>query len=194
VTGRLQARSTGREERAAVIIIPKHCPACAAVLVKRRSAAHEPWRLTCSSCGFVHYDNPAPSAAVVIHNERGQILLGRRRHTPFRNYWNIIGGFIEGREHPEESARREVREEAGIEVRLERLLGIFMDRYGRTPEYTLNIIYVGQWAAGEPTAGDDIAEVRWFDPADVPLERIAFRHGREALEVYLARGGTAALA
>lgn len=168
-----------------MIIVPKYCPGCAGALVRCQTAPHEPIRPTCRQCGFVHYDNPAPSAAVIILNHAGQVLLGRRRRAPFRNYWNIVGGFIEGAEHPEESARREVREEAGLEIRIDRLLGIFMDRYGRTPERTLNIIYLGTWTGGQPTAGDDIAEVRWFNRDDLPLDRMAFRHGRLALQAWL---------
>lgn len=168
-----------------MIIVPIFCPGCATRLEWRVVGPHRERHLACPACRFVHYDNPAPCAGVLVTNGRGQLLLGRRGRAPFRGWWNILGGFVEGREHPEETARREVREESGIEVRIDGLLGIWMDRYGRTPEQTLNIMYHGTMLSGVPTPGDDVVALRWFDAADVPVERVAFRNGREAVRAWL---------
>ena len=163
-----------------MIIVPRHCPSCGKRLRKGRVHPSDAPRLNCANCGFIHYDNPVPCAGVVV-SDGARVLLGRRRNPPYRGMWNLLGGFIEGGEHPEVAARREVSEEAGIEVQLVRLLGIWMDRYGRTPERTLNLIYEGVIIGGTPRAGDDVAALRWFAHDALPLDRLAFENGREAL-------------
>lgn len=132
----------------------------------------------------MHYDNPVPCAGVLVVRD-GRVLLGKRRQNPFRGWWNILGGFVEGKEHPEETAVREVAEESGLEVRLGGLVGIFMDRYGRTPERTLNLVYWGRVVGGEERPGDDCAALRWFRPDEVPLARIAFTCGRAGVSALL---------
>jgi ADP-ribose pyrophosphatase YjhB (NUDIX family) len=169
-----------------MIIVPTFCPGCGARLGTRPMPPHDVPHLACARCGFVHYDNPAPCAGALVVNDADQLLLGRRGRAPYRGWWNVLGGFIEGAEHPEETARREVREEAGVEVRIERLLGIWMDRYGNTPENTLNLIYLARWVSGTPVPGDDIVALRWFDADDIPLGRVAFRNGRAAVEAWLS--------
>ncbi len=110
-------------------------------------------------------------------------MLGKRKFNPLRGQWNIVGGFVEGSEHPEETARREACEETGLKVELDRLLGIWMDKYGTARENTMNLIYVGHIIGGRAQAGDDIAELRWFDRDSLP-PNIAFRNGREALAAW----------
>src|SRR4029453_19378044 len=79
--------------------------------------------------------------------------------------------------------KRELREEAGIEIGDERLLGIWMDRYeyrSRVVE-TLNIYYTARLAEGTPKPADDVAEFRWFAANEVPLDGLAFAHIPEVL-------------
>lgn len=165
--------------------VPQYCPACAAPLVAQREGPAHPPRPTCRSCGFIAYDNPIPCAGVIIENARGQVLLGRRARAPFRGAWGVIGGFVEGKEHPEEAARREVEEEVGVPVHIERLLGMWMDRYGRSGVHTLNIIYVGRLLDDAVHPNDDVSELRWFDAHALP-RRIGFENGRRALRAWKA--------
>lgn len=134
----------------------------------------------------MHYDNPVPCAGVLVVHE-GRLLLGKRRNNPFRGWWNVLGGFVEGREHPEHTAVREVFEESGLHVRLDGLHGIYMDRYGRMPEATMNLVYLGRVVGGEARAGDDIVSLRWFARDEVPLSRVAFHCGRSAVAALLER-------
>ena len=168
-----------------MIIRPTWCPGCASKLRTRRLGPRNELHPHCPACGFVHYDNPVPCVGVLVMHD-GRLLLGKRRQNPFRGWWNVLGGFVEGREHPEETAVREVLEEAGVEVRLEGLQGIYIDRYGKTPEITMNLVYRGTLISGEPQAGDDIAALRWFAPHEIDVSRIAFACGRTAVTALLA--------
>jgi ADP-ribose pyrophosphatase YjhB (NUDIX family) len=156
------------------------CPACATPLVARPEHPGESPRATCPACGFITYDNPKPAASVLIERD-GRVLLARRARPPFVGYWDIPGGFLDGVEHPEIAAAREVAEETGLRVRLGRLLGIYMDRYGEDGDPTLNFFYLADLPqGGAPRPADDVSELDWFAPDALP-DRVAFACCRAAL-------------
>ena len=69
-----------------------------------------------------------------------------------------------------------------------RFLGVWMDVYGDAPEAaaTLNLYWTMRIVSGEPVAADDVAELRWFAPDELPSEgQLAFSVVTDAL----ARGG-----
>jgi hypothetical protein len=53
-----------------------------------------------------------------------------------------------------------------------RFLGVFMGTYGDAPDATatLNLVWTARLAPGEPVAADDVAELRWFAPDELPPE------------------------
>ena len=162
-----------------------YCPYCAARLVPRE---HEGRTLpSCPDCSFVFYNNSAPCVGVVVVRD-GAVLLVKRALEPFRGYWDIPGGFLESGEPPAEGARRELREETGLEIAPTEVVGIYMDVYGEEQEPTLNICYLATVIGGEERAGSDATETAWFALDALP-EQIAFTWEREALEaVRLAAG------
>ncbi len=157
----------------------RFCPQCAHELELR---PHDSRQLpTCPNCGFVHYNNSRPCVGVFVL-DGGKLLLVERAEEPFRGYWDIPGGFLDSGEHPGIGAKRELREETGLEIELTGLLGFFMDVYGEEALPTLNICYLARLAGGTARAGSDAASLRWF-PLDALPGNIAFAWEREALEV-----------
>ncbi|QYG91643.1 NUDIX hydrolase [Iamia sp. SCSIO 61187] len=141
----------------------RHCDRCGAP-----SPDDEAGTPTCPTHGsrWVHVRN-APCAAVVIQDDAGQILLARRAREPYAGMWETPGGFVELGEHPEDAARREVREELGLEVTLTGLVGVYVEASAQG-QHLLVLVYAGR-ATGE--VRPDPAEVAgwaWFAPADVP--------------------------
>jgi ADP-ribose pyrophosphatase YjhB (NUDIX family) len=158
----------------------KFCPACAARLPFDPAAPLAPQH--CPSCGAVHYHNSKPTAGALIVRD-GRVLLAARAIEPFKGYWDVPGGFLDPGEHPTDGARREVREETGLEVELGEPFAILIDRYayGDGSDFTLNVYYLARIVAGEPRPADDVASLRWFSLDALP-ERIAFDHARELLD------------
>jgi mutator protein MutT len=158
----------------------KHCPVCATAIEP------EDGRVECRECGFVTYAHSKPTASAVVADDEGRVLLSRRANDPAAGKWDLPGGFLEEGEHPIDCLRRELREEAGIGLTAERLLGIWIDsyEYKRRVVATLNVYYAARIADGTPQAADDVAELRWFAPDDVPAAELAFKHITEVLSAW----------
>jgi 8-oxo-dGTP diphosphatase len=133
-----------------------------------------------SKPGKYTYEYPRPAVTVdtviVTRGPKPKVLLIRRKHKPFTGKWAIPGGFVEMEETLEAAARRELREETGVEAgRLEQL-GTFGDP-GRDPRgRTISIVYLAfvDAARVHPEAADDASEVGWHSLVRPP--ELAFDH------------------
>jgi len=159
----------------------RHCPRCASPLEFGERSGEQRHVLHCPACGLVIYDNPAPTASALV-TDGGRLMLTRRAGEPARGMWDIPGGFIDPGEHPEQTIRRELAEETGLEVRVGELVGFFCDTYGEGGVSTLNVYYRATVAGGTEQAADDVSEIGWF-PLDAlpPMDEIAFENGRRAI-------------
>ena len=159
------------------------CPKCAV----KYEEQNDPEKLVCSGCGFVFYQNSKPTACTIIVDDQGRVLLGKRKIEPGIGKWDIIGGFLNFGEDPEHAAIREAKEETGLDIKINTLLGIFMDtyNYNNTNYSTLNICYTAQRIAGVEQANDDVEELVWFESSKFPnAGDIAFKNGQKMLETW----------
>ncbi len=92
--------------------------------VTRVPAGDERERLVCTTCGFVHYDNPKLVVGAVCTWE-DRFLLVRRAIEPRLGFWTIPSGFMELGETTQAGAAREVMEEAKARVTIGDLLAIY---------------------------------------------------------------------
>lgn len=116
--------------------------------------------------------NPYLTVDVIVEIEGGIVLI-ERASPPLG--WALPGGFVDYGEEPADAARREVREETGLDVELTDLLGAYgaPDRDPR--QHNVSIVYVGR-AHGAPVGGDDAARAGVFAP-DAPPS-LCFDHAR----------------
>ena len=156
------------------------CPRCRGAL-ERAERSGQP-RPTCTACGFVFFANPGVGAAVVVRDAEGRVLLVRRSAGQFgAGKWCFPCGFVEWGEDVRDAARREAREEAGIEVVLGELLQA-ASNFHEEPKPTIGIWFAATLAdpTACPVAGDDAEAVGWFDPLAPPP--LAFPTDRALLE------------
>jgi ADP-ribose pyrophosphatase YjhB (NUDIX family) len=159
------------------------CPRCGAPLENDGAEAR------CPSCGSVYYANSAPCVSALVEDTQGRLLLARRAVEPFLGLWDCPGGFLDEGEHPLDGLRRELLEETGLELGPARFVGIWMDRYGDAPDAaaTLNIYWAVRVGDVSPVAADDVAELRWFAPGDLPgRDELAFSTVVDALAAWRA--------
>ena len=131
-------------------------------------------RDVCPKCGYIAWNNPKPAVGVLVE-QAGRVLFVRRERAPYKGYWDIPGGFVEAGEEPKKGAMREVREETGYRVTVDRLVGAYADSYREKSAsgHTFNVYFAAHPIGGRAKAGDDAADLRWFPIDDLP-SRIAF--------------------
>jgi len=113
---------------------------------------------------------PVPTVGVVCL-KGDQVLLIKRGTPPRLGQWSLPGGRIEWGEAVDVAALRELKEETGVEAELTGLLdvvdGVFTSREtGETTRHYVMIDYAARWTGGEPVAGDDAADARFFTRAE----------------------------
>ncbi|HXH22617.1 MAG TPA: NUDIX hydrolase [Dehalococcoidia bacterium] len=155
-----------------------YCINCGARLETREAFGKQ--RLVCPDCGHVHFDDPKVAVGVVVEMDGG-ILLARRNHEPQIGRWSFPSGFVDAGEVLEEAAAREVQEETGVEVTIDRLLGVYSAR----GERTIFVAYAGHASGGRLECGDECLEVAVFPPDALP--ELAFPHDAAILDAW-ARG------
>lgn len=143
-------------------------------------------RLTCTDCGWIHYENPRIIVTALVRLQ-SQILLCRRAIRPRYGFWTLPGGFMENGETPEEGARREVHEEAGADVAIRQLLGVYAaPRIGQ-----VHLVYLADMLNPEFASGTESLDVQLFNARDqsLPWSDLAFPVNHWALRDYLSLNG-----
>ncbi len=125
------------------------------------------------------YKYPRPAVTVdclVVRKEPElQLLLIQRKCPPFENEWALPGGFVEMDEDLIEAAKRELKEETGIDgIDLFQLQTF--GKPGRDPRgRTISIVFWGKYVDKKITiAGDDAKDSKWFTISELP--KLAFDH------------------
>ena len=163
---------------------PRFCPHCGSPLAEKLLATEDRPRQVCDRCGHIAYVNPKLIVSVIAER-RGRILLMRRAIEPRYGAWTLPGGFLEIDESVEECAVREAMEETGVSVRLDGLAGVYSRPAPQGPGIVV-IVFRGWVTAGRPQPGREALETRWFRPADIPWQELAYDTTRWALRDWLA--------
>lgn len=103
------------------------------------------------------------SAAGVIVNERNEVLLLNHVLRPFSG-WGVPGGFMDAREQPEKTLRREIREETGLELKDVKLFR------ARTVGRHIEIIFTATGVGDAQVQSGEITELGWFPIEAIPVE------------------------
>ncbi len=153
----------------------QYCPLCGSGLNSREEEGRK--RLFCPACQWIHYENPLPSAAALVLNDKEEILLVKRGVEPGMGKWALPSGFIEIEETPEEACLRELNEETGLEGEILRLVGVYSQE-SQVYEKVLIIGYEVR-ARGHLSPGSDSLMAAFFPLDEIP--EIAFSSHRELI-------------
>ena len=101
------------------------------------------------------------SVAGVVVNSTGQVLVIRRRDN---GHWEPPGGVLELDESFDDGVRREVLEETGVHVTVDRITGVY-----KNLQRGIVALVFRCTPLSEPDGHSaEAADVRWVDPAEVP--------------------------
>jgi NAD+ diphosphatase len=137
----------------------RYCGRCG----QEMGAAEGERAMRCDSCELLVYPRISPCVITLV--TRGEEMLLAQAARFRRPMFSTLAGFIEAGESAEDTLRREVREEVGIEVD-------DLTYFGSQPwpfPNQLMLGYFAEYAAGEIRPDDnEIAEARWFHPSELP--------------------------
>src|SRR3989339_475106 len=103
----------------------------------------------------------------------GDLLFGKKKANvgPYPNTWHLIGGGVNDNESLSDAIRREIKEEAGIEVEIKKSLGFSEDyepnKHGEITHYIF-LVFLTKYIFGEVKDSDDIEKLVW-----IPKEKLS---------------------
>ncbi|MBI5560831.1 MAG: NUDIX hydrolase [Deltaproteobacteria bacterium] len=118
--------------------------------------------------------NPFPTVDVIIESGDNGVVLIERKNPPYG--WALPGGFVDTGETLEDAARREAREETGLDVRLRTQLHAYSGPQRDPRFHTITVVFAAEVSGGAPRAGDDAKGVKVFSEDKLPSP-MAFDHG-----------------
>ena len=140
----------------------RFCPSCASILEEKDIEGR--MRPVCTECGRTIFYDPKVSAICIV--ERGdKLLLVKRGNEPGYGLWSLPGGYVDRGEVVEAAAAREVWEETGLTVEIDRLVGLF--------SVAGNAVMVAAFSAketgGQLKTGPETLDLGFFSLDDLPL-------------------------
>ena len=160
----------------------RFCPLCGSPMASRPILPENALRKVCTQCGFVLFPGPKLVAGCLVI-DAGKVLLLRRGNWPALGKWTFPGGYVDFGENASEAAIRETREEVGMRVALDGLLGVFSDE--KSPALTI-VVYLAKPGTEPPTISEEASEVRYFGPDEIPWRELAFPTTVDAITAWVA--------
>ena len=138
-----------------------YCQRCAAELAEKPIDGTV--RNFCPSCGFVVYLDPKVAAVVLVYDGK-RLLMVKRGVEPAMGRWAFPSGYVDRGEVVERAAVREVKEETGLDMELDRFVGI----YSLEGNPVILAVYSAHTIGGRMQAGHDAQEAAWFAVDKLP--------------------------
>ena len=160
------------------------CPHCGSA----QFTEHDFKSKRCQTCGFTYYANIAAATACFIRNERGELLVARRKKEPAKDTLDLPGGFVDMSENAEEAIVREIKEETNLDVTAPKYLFSLPNiyRYSGMDIHTLDLFYEAVVEDYEcMLADDDVSELRFLPLEEIDASFFGLISVRNAVEKYL---------
>jgi len=116
--------------------------------------------------------------AVILLNNKRDIILIRRKNPPFQGQLALPGGFVDVGETVENACIRETQEETNLNVNISKLIGVFSDPKRDPRGHTVTIAYLCEPVDNNinPKAQDDAADLEIVPLSKISSLKLAFDH------------------
>lgn len=124
---------------------------------------------------MTEYKNPALTVDAIIVDD-GKIVLIQRLNNPYKDYWALPGGFVEYGEKVEHAVIREAKEETGLDIELNKLVGVYSDANRDPRGHTVSVVYMASIVGGQLKSDTDAKDVQYFEISELNKMDLAFDH------------------
>ena len=106
-------------------------------------------------------------SAVVLENNKGEILLVKRKYNPAKGYWVLPGGGINFGEYSKETVEREIKEETGLNIVIGDRIGVYELIKSEENVHRIIFYHKARLVDGILKLGDDAEDSRWLKPEKI---------------------------
>jgi len=155
------------------------CTQCGATVTRIIPDDDNRMRVVCTSCNFIHYENPKVVAGTIPVLDE-QIVLCKRAIEPRYGLWTLPAGFMENDETLEQAAVRESIEEANLELANLQLYTVISLPH-------INQVYMmfrADVMSNKFSPGAESLETQLFDEKNIPWKQLAFPVIQKTLECF----------
>ena len=130
---------------------------------------------------------PIIASDAIVCNAKKEILLTKRNIEPFRGKWVLPGGHVKYGETIENALQREVEEETGYKVMIEKLHGVYSNPK-RDPRYhIICICFICKIVSGDAKINFEVEEIKFFSLKSLP-RKMGFDH-RKIIQDFINNKG-----
>lgn len=113
-------------------------------------------------------NNKEPVLAVdAIIEKDNKILLIRRAGKTFHEKLAFPGGHVEYGETVENAAKREVKEETGLNIEIKKLLGVYSDPNRDPRGHVVSVVFIGKIKSGKLKASSDASDAKFYETKEL---------------------------
>ena len=167
----------------------KYCPRCGSGHFPATSSRS----FKCEDCSFNYFVNSSAAVAVLLFNEKGELLFTRRAIEPHFGKLDLPGGFIDPMETAEQAASREIQEELGIQVHSLKYFCSYPNEYifSGYSVFTLDLAFLAKAENLEGMiAMDDVSSFEFCKPQDVNMGELPSISIKNIIKELIQREGT----
>ena len=164
-----------------------YCPNCSS-----QEITFDFRKFECHNCTMVYYHNVAAATAVILRRD-DEILFTVRNKEPQLGKLDLPGGFTDPNESAEQTCQRELKEELGIEIALDKFKYFLSQpndyEYKTIPYKTCDLVFevVLTEQVDFVLEEEEILDVKWIKMNEINFQEIGFLSLRKAVEHYINR-------
>lgn len=112
---------------------------------------------------------------IILTND-GKVVLVKRSFDPYKDHWALPGGIVEYGETVEIAVIREAKEETGLDIKIEKLAGVYSDPNRDPRGHFVSVCFLCVPVGGELTTSVETKEVKTFSKGEIKSIKLAFDH------------------